>query len=39
MTDHFGMVGIGVIAIFVGCWVLSIINYKLRSYDKLDQPI
>lgn len=39
MTDHFGMVGIAVVITFIACWLISIANYKIKGYDKLDAPL
>lgn len=35
ISDKWSDVGFIVIAIFILCWAFSIINYKLRGYDKL----
>jgi high-affinity nickel-transport protein len=36
MSDNFGMVGVGIIGIFVLSWFVSTAIYKLRRYDELE---
>ena len=35
MNNNWSDVGGALVLIFVGCWAFSIINYKVRGYDKL----
>jgi high-affinity nickel-transport protein len=35
LNDHFGSIGFIVIGVFVGCWIVSAIIYRLKSYDSL----
>jgi nickel/cobalt transporter (NiCoT) family protein len=39
MSEHFGVLGYGIVAIFVACWLLSALIYKWRGYDALDRGI
>ncbi|MBD5657820.1 MAG: HoxN/HupN/NixA family nickel/cobalt transporter, partial [Candidatus Eremiobacteraeota bacterium] len=36
LSDNFGLLGFGIIGIFLVSWGLSTAIYKLRGYDKLD---
>ncbi|CAG8999609.1 MAG: High-affinity nickel transport protein [Candidatus Celerinatantimonas neptuna] len=35
INDHLGNAGFVVIAIMVACWLISLLNYRLRGYDKI----
>jgi high-affinity nickel-transport protein len=35
LNDHLGEMGYWVIAMFILCWLVSVVNYRLRGYDKL----
>jgi high-affinity nickel-transport protein len=35
MSDHMGNVGFMIIAVFLGCWILSALNYRWKNYDRL----
>ncbi|CAI1496788.1 High-affinity nickel transport protein [Serratia grimesii] len=35
LNDHLGEMGYWVIAVFILCWLVSVVNYRLRGYDKL----
>ncbi|MFL4454306.1 HoxN/HupN/NixA family nickel/cobalt transporter [Serratia marcescens] len=35
LNDHLGEMGYWVIAVFIFCWLVSVVNYRLRGYDKL----
>jgi len=36
MSDNFGWIGAGIVAIFVLSWCVSTAVYKLRRYDELE---
>jgi high-affinity nickel-transport protein len=36
LSEHLGIVGYLVVGIFIGSWVLSMLIYRLRGYDRLD---
>ncbi len=36
LNDNFGMVGYLIVALFVICWIVSIVIYKLRRFDDLE---
>ncbi|OON41902.1 nickel transporter [Izhakiella australiensis] len=36
LNDQLGNLGFWVVGIFVFCWLISVINYRLRGYDNLD---
>jgi high-affinity nickel-transport protein len=36
LNDHFGLLGFGIIALFVLSWVASIAIYKWRGFDRLE---
>lgn len=36
LNDHFELVGIGMIGLFIACWAVSILVYWLGKYDGLD---
>jgi high-affinity nickel-transport protein len=36
MSDNFGLIGVGIIGVFVVSWLLSTAIYKLRRYDELE---
>jgi high-affinity nickel-transport protein len=33
---HFGMLGYLIISLFAGCWIVSLLFYKLLGYDKIE---
>ena len=33
LSEHFGMLGYGIVAIFAGCWLVSALIWKWRGYD------
>ncbi len=35
LNSHFGMLGYAVIALFVACWVVSVLVYRLRRFDEI----
>ncbi|CAI2516615.1 HoxN/HupN/NixA family nickel/cobalt transporter [Serratia ficaria] len=35
LNDHLGEMGYWVIAVFILCWLVSVVNYRLRGYDKI----
>lgn len=35
LGDHMGNVGFMIIAVFLGCWILSALNYRWKNYDRL----
>ncbi|EDS6650701.1 high-affinity nickel-transport family protein [Salmonella enterica subsp. arizonae] len=35
LNDHMGNVGFWVVAAFVLFWLLSLLNYRWRGYDKI----
>jgi high-affinity nickel-transport protein len=35
LNEHLGEMGYWVIAMFILCWLVSVVNYRLRGYDKL----
>jgi len=39
LNDNFGMLGYLIIAIFVACWLLSAIIYRVKRYDELEVNI
>ena len=38
MNDNFGFVGLAVIGIFVICWAVSIVFYRINCYDEIETP-
>lgn len=36
LNDHLGNLGFWVVGIFVLCWLASVMNYRLRGYNKLE---
>lgn len=36
LNENFGTLGYLIIAIFVTCWLLSVVIYKLRRYDRIE---
>jgi nickel/cobalt transporter (NiCoT) family protein len=38
INDHFGTIGLAIVAIFALSWGVSTTLYKLRRYDELDDP-
>jgi high-affinity nickel-transport protein len=38
LNDNFGILGFGIIGIFVVSWAASLIYYRVRGYDRLDAP-
>jgi nickel/cobalt transporter (NiCoT) family protein len=36
LNDHFGSIGFVIIAVFVASWVVSLVVYRLRGYDRLE---
>ncbi|CAM4006519.1 HoxN/HupN/NixA family nickel/cobalt transporter [Serratia silvae] len=35
VNDHLGEMGYWIIGVFILCWLLSMVNYRLQGYDKL----
>ncbi|MFQ6315197.1 HoxN/HupN/NixA family nickel/cobalt transporter [Citrobacter braakii] len=35
LSDHMGNVGFAIIGVFIGCWIISAINYRWKKYDGL----
>jgi high-affinity nickel-transport protein len=35
-SSHFGLLGYGIIAFFLICWLLSMLVYRVKGYDKLE---
>ena len=38
INDNFGFVGLAVIGIFVVCWAVSIVFYRINCYDEIEAP-
>ena len=38
INDNFGLVGLAIIGIFVVCWAVSIVVYRINCYDEIDVP-
>jgi high-affinity nickel-transport protein len=36
ISENFGMIGVGIIGIFIASWIVSTAIYKLRRYDELE---
>jgi high-affinity nickel-transport protein len=36
LSDNLGNAGFIVVGLFIACWVVSIINYRVKNYDALD---
>jgi len=36
LNGHFGALGYLIVAIFVGCWLISMLLYRIKRYDSLD---
>ncbi|MDR5797298.1 HoxN/HupN/NixA family nickel/cobalt transporter [Caballeronia sp. LZ008] len=36
LSEHFGMLGYGIVALFAACWIVSALIYKWRGYESLD---
>ncbi len=36
LNDHFGMVGLGIIGIFIVSWVISTLVYRIKKYDQME---
>ena len=39
LNDNFGLLGYGIIGLFVVCWLVSLALYKLKRYDELDATL
>lgn len=39
LSEHFGALGYGIVALFVACWLLSALIWKWRGYDDLDRSV
>ena len=40
LSEHLGMVGYLVIGVFIGSWIISMLVYKLKGYDRIEaQPL
>jgi high-affinity nickel-transport protein len=39
LSEHFGMLGYGIVALFAACWIVSALIYKWRGYESLDGGI
>jgi nickel/cobalt transporter (NiCoT) family protein len=39
LSEHFGVLGYGIVGMFAGCWLLSALIWKWRGYDALDRGI
>jgi high-affinity nickel-transport protein len=37
-ADHFGMIGYGIVALFLALWGGAVLVYRLRGYDRADAP-
>ena len=35
LSDHMGNVGFAIIGVFIGCWIISAVNYRWKKYDGL----
>ncbi|TQI79054.1 high-affinity nickel-transport protein [Serratia fonticola] len=35
LNEHLGEMGYWIIGLFIVCWLISMVNYRLRGYDKL----
>ena len=35
LSDHWSWIGGGLVLLFIGCWIFSVVNYKRKGYDKL----
>ncbi len=35
LSDHMGNVGFVIIGVFIGCWIISAVNYRWKKYDGL----
>ena len=36
LTEHFGSLGYGIVAVFVGSWIVSAVIYRWRRFDEID---
>jgi high-affinity nickel-transport protein len=36
LNDQFGMLGYLILAIFAGSWILAVLVYRLKGYDRLE---
>ena len=36
LNENFGMLGYGIVALFAGSWILSIVIYKWRRFDDME---
>lgn len=36
INDNFGLVGYGIVAIFIGAWLISYLIYRVKGYDEID---
>lgn len=36
LNDHFGSLGYLIVALFVACWLVSAVVYRLKGYDQLE---
>lgn len=39
LNENFGLLGYGVIGLFVGCWVISLIIYRIKGFDRLEAGV
>ena len=36
LNAHFGLLGYGIIGIFIACWIISFLVYKFKRYDAIE---
>ena len=36
LSDNFGLLGYGIVALFVVSWIVSFVVYRLRGYDAIE---
>lgn len=39
LSEHFGVLGYGIVGVFAACWLVSVLIYKWRGYETLDGGI
>jgi high-affinity nickel-transport protein len=39
LSEHFGVLGYGIVGLFAACWLLSALIWKWRGYEDLDRSI
>ena len=38
INDNAGLIGLSIIGVFVACWAISVVVYRINCYDKIEVP-